>query len=275
MTMGIGNVWDPAGDILGGLAPTAAPVWASTFATRGIRVSSDASAAGGLAVRRAGGPGDGFFTQIGDVVGAAIDVVTTPHLAPVARAVLGETGFGIARQVAPLLFGGIGAKVGVSVAQKSAATLAPRISGALGLAGRGQPQIRAGLAVLGGATGAAAGFQRGQNYAIEQRANAPMRVFEQTGGGGSVHPGQNIDVFRQGEHIPGPFITKEWVNPVTGLRGAMDSTGKMYAERKDGSVKAYRPAKHIVVTRNPRLKNFIRAEERLHKIGKRLKKVLK
>jgi hypothetical protein len=91
----------------------------------------------------------------------------------------------------------------------------------------------------------------------------------------TMQAGGPIQPFNQGSSIPGVFVTRVWSNPTTGLRGARLSDGRMIAERKDGTLKIYRPQKPIVVTRNPRLRSFVRAEERLHKLGKRLKKVLK
>tara|TARA_Y100000310_G_C20459142_1_gene704472 strand:- start:31 stop:483 length:453 start_codon:yes stop_codon:yes gene_type:complete len=89
-------------------------------------------------------------------------------------------------------------------------------------------------------------------------------------------PGASVFTMQRGAAVPmGAFVTKVWTNPYTGLKGAKLSDGRMVAQRKDGSLKVYRPEKPIVVTRNPRLRSFVRAEERLHKLGKRMKKVLK
>lgn len=46
---------------------------------------------------------------------------------------------------------------------------------------------------------------------------------------------------------------------------------KLLALRADGTVKVYRPRKHIVVSSNPRVKNLVRARDRIDSLSKRLR----
>jgi len=47
--------------------------------------------------------------------------------------------------------------------------------------------------------------------------------------------------------------------------------GQILALKKDGGVKIYRPRKHIVVSSNPRVKNLVRARDRIDNLSKRLR----
>ena len=46
--------------------------------------------------------------------------------------------------------------------------------------------------------------------------------------------------------------------------------GRIAALRKDGTVRIYRPQKHLVISRNPRIKTFDRARKRFDKLSKML-----
>ena len=67
----------------------------------------------------------------------------------------------------------------------------------------------------------------------------------------------------------GYAITAFWS---TGTAFFMQTTDrKIIALRSDGSAKVYRPRKHIVVSSNPRVKNLVRARDRLDVLSKRLR----
>lgn len=51
--------------------------------------------------------------------------------------------------------------------------------------------------------------------------------------------------------------------------------GRIAVQKKDGTIKTYRPQKHIVIPRNPRVGTLIRADKRLKRLVKGLKKVVK
>lgn len=58
----------------------------------------------------------------------------------------------------------------------------------------------------------------------------------------------------------------------TGTALFMQTPDRMIiAMRKDGTVKLYRPRKHIVVSSNPRVKNLVRARDRIDNLSKRLR----
>lgn len=73
--------------------------------------------------------------------------------------------------------------------------------------------------------------------------------------------------------VGGPTVVKTWGNgrggsgPTTGL---LLSDGRIAALRANGTVKVYRPQKHIVVSRNPRLGTLARAASRLDKLTRAL-----
>ena len=182
---------------------------------------------------------------------------------------------------------------GVSVATGGIATGGARLgmqagrSLGLGTAGVRQAGAVGATIAAGAASGAvAAGLTLATQHAPEavelvERA-VHKQVFGRRQGEQAMalpqqhQPGASVFTMQRGAAVPmGAFVTKVWTNPYTGLKGAKLSDGRMVAQRKDGSLKVYRPEKPIVVTRNPRLRSFVRAEERLHKLGKRMKKVLK
>lgn len=47
--------------------------------------------------------------------------------------------------------------------------------------------------------------------------------------------------------------------------------GMIIAKRSDGTGRIYRPRKHIVVSSNPRVKNLVRARNRIDQLSKRLR----
>ena len=77
-----------------------------------------------------------------------------------------------------------------------------------------------------------------------------------------------------GEQLPSrDTVVKVWDTGTA--RFAMLLDGRIAVQKKDGRIKIYRPQKHIVIPRNPRLGTFIRAEKRLKSISKRIRKVVK
>ena len=77
-----------------------------------------------------------------------------------------------------------------------------------------------------------------------------------------------------GGHLPaGTTIVKTWNTGTAQFARLAD--GRIAVQRKDGTIKVYRPQKHIVIPRNPRIGTLIRADKRLDRLVKGLRKVVK
>lgn len=100
------------------------------------------------------------------------------------------------------------------------------------------------------------------------------------GGGAAVIPGTNIPL--GGPFLaepPAAMIAKEWNTGTAQFYQLIDGRIAVYSKKKK-TWKAYRPAKHIVVSKNPRMGTLLRASSRIDKLwsginkkaGKYLKK---
>lgn len=72
---------------------------------------------------------------------------------------------------------------------------------------------------------------------------------------------------------PGSTVVKTWNTGTAQFARLAD--GRIAVQRKDGTIKTYRPQKHIVIPRNPRIGTLIRADKRLDRLVKGLRKVVK
>lgn len=68
-------------------------------------------------------------------------------------------------------------------------------------------------------------------------------------------------------------VVKVWTTGTANFARLLD--GRIAVQKKDGTIKTYRPQKHIVIPRNPRVGTLIRADKRLKRLTKGLKKVVK
>ena len=71
---------------------------------------------------------------------------------------------------------------------------------------------------------------------------------------------------------PGTTIVKTWNTGTAQFARLAD--GRIAVQRKDGTIKVYRPQKHIVIPRNPRVGTLIRADKRLNRLVVGLRKVV-
>ena len=71
---------------------------------------------------------------------------------------------------------------------------------------------------------------------------------------------------------PGTTIVKTWHTGTAAFARLAD--GRMAVQRKDGTIKVWRPQKHIVIPRNPRVGTLIRADKRLQRLTTGLRKVV-
>jgi hypothetical protein len=78
-------------------------------------------------------------------------------------------------------------------------------------------------------------------------------------------------IVRLWDTAPGQGVTGGGGFPVFGL--LLD--GRIAVQKLDGTIKVYRPAKHIVLSRNPRLGSVVRADRKIETIMKRVKKRVK
>lgn len=105
---------------------------------------------------------------------------------------------------------------------------------------------------------------------LQRRANQP------TGGQQLMHPGTGRSMATLpavGGHLPpGTTIVKTWHTGTAQFARLAD--GRMAVQRKDGTIKVWRPQKHIVIPRNPRVGTLIRADKRLQRLTTGLRKVV-
>jgi len=155
----------------------------------------------------------------------------------------------------------------------------------LPIAGR----IGLGLTALGGAVAGGAGFE-GALQLIERAASSvgsgttALARTEPTALMGGTMPdepgsGQSLNAFRQG-HGGGGFgmgampggdaIVNSWT--ANGVPFVQAADGRIAVQRKNGTVKVYRPPKMIVVSRNPRIGTLLRAHKRIDKLMKGIQK---
>lgn len=91
---------------------------------------------------------------------------------------------------------------------------------------------------------------------------------------GDLAPFGRGSPFSVGGTIPGrDEIVKTW--DANGTPFAMLRDRRIAVMRRDGTIKVYRPRKHVVVSSNPKLGSFLRAERRLRTTRNRLKKALR
>jgi len=68
-------------------------------------------------------------------------------------------------------------------------------------------------------------------------------------------------------------VVKVWTTGTANFARLLD--GRIAVQKKDGTIKTYRPQKHIVIPRNPRVGTLIRADKRLERLTKGLRKVVR
>lgn len=124
------------------------------------------------------------------------------------------------------------------------------IGGARGLAITGA--IGGGTALAGGMFEGATGF------------NLPGPSFAGAFGGGGGGTGLQV-----GAQLPHKdTIVKTWSTGTANFARLADGRG--VAQRKDGSLRTFRYPKHIVVSRNPRMRSLTRAAKKLDKLTQRV-----
>jgi hypothetical protein len=95
-----------------------------------------------------------------------------------------------------------------------------------------------------------------------QLCPTPFPIIHKTRVAGPPYP-----MFTSGNR--GYAVSAFWA---TGTAFFMQSPeGQIIAMKKDGGVRIYRPRKHIVVSSNPRVKNLVRARDRIDHLSKRLR----
>jgi len=98
-------------------------------------------------------------------------------------------------------------------------------------------------------------------------------VMPQPGTGQSLVPRGGSLPAVGGQLPPGTTVVKVWNTGTAQFARLLD--GRIAVQRKDGTIKVYRPQKHIVIPRNPRVGTLIRADKRLERLTKGLRKVVR
>jgi len=99
-----------------------------------------------------------------------------------------------------------------------------------------------------------------------------------TGGARSMEPGVSLSLrdAQVGSVLPTPtgaMVTRTW--SANGTPFVMTADGWIYVQRRNGSIKRYKPPRNIVISRNPRVGSLIKADKKLSRLKKGLKKVVK
>lgn len=135
----------------------------------------------------------------------------------------------------------------------------------------------------GGPTIAAVGTALGVGVTADALIDFGGQALDKVGsrvapvGGRQMHPGTGRAMARLpgvGGHLPpGTTVVKTWSTGTAEFARLLD--GRIAVQKKDGTIKVYRPQKHIVIPRNPRVGTLIRADKRLERLVKGLRKVVK
>jgi len=136
------------------------------------------------------------------------------------------------------------------------------------------------LAGLGTALGigiTADALIEGGGQALEKVQGRIRGGTRPSGGQLAMHPGTGRSMARLpgvgGALPPGTTVVKTWNTGTAQFARLAD--GRIAVQRKDGTIKVWRPQKHIVIPRNPRVGTLIRADKRLERLVKGLRKVVK
>jgi len=143
---------------------------------------------------------------------------------------------------------------GSRFALRSTAAAKPRFS----------PALKRAAVVAGSAIGGAV-VQEGISRGIDAVRSSPLH--RGTGQSMATLPAVG------GQLPPGNVVVKTWNTGTAQFARLLD--GRIAVQRKDGTIKTYRPQKHIVIPRNPRVGTLIRADKRMKRLVKGLKKVVK
>ena len=143
-----------------------------------------------------------------------------------------------------------------------------------GLSGPSRPQP-APIPVAGGAGPAPPLSGRGQGRYVKPSINGPRRVPRRMMQGRNGMPVQVQPV--RGD-VPVEFaeitVVKSWQTFPGGPVFTQFSNGKIAVRKKNGTLKVYRPARNIVISRNPRVRTLLRADSRLDSLMSRLRKAV-
>ena len=100
----------------------------------------------------------------------------------------------------------------------------------------------------------------------QQGAEGPLAAMGQALG--AMMPGIQTGLGEGVPGLPAGAIAKSWHTGTA--RFYMLTDGRIAVQRKNGTWKVYRPAKHIVVPRNPRIGTLIKADKRIDTMMKGL-----
>jgi hypothetical protein len=134
------------------------------------------------------------------------------------------------------------------------------LPGPAGTAARAFTSFSLGTAALGGAKGLLSGGGQGQF----EGQTFPLAAAQQGYQGG----GMTSQAIAPGVVVPKDIIVKTWTtNPALGYPVfGITADGRGVVQKKDGQIKYFRFAKNIVIPRNPRVRNLVRATNRLDKL---------
>lgn len=201
----------------------------------------------------------------------------------------GISGKAIVKEAAGGIFGGgvgtiagkgVGAVIGKTILAKTGrgfTAAATTLGGRLGaVAGAGlllADIIDTGVSAIEGdvfTSAAGAGMQAARPVPTQQNIKHK--------GGVKMEPGVSLMLRDQsvGNVLPSPtgaMVTNTWV--ANGTPFVQTADGWIYVQRRNGSIKRYRPPKNIVISRNPRVGSLLKADKKLSRLKKGLRKVVK
>lgn len=125
---------------------------------------------------------------------------------------------------------------------------------------------RGAATMIGGGLAAGLGAAELGTSDVDILGTPAWEMFQRGGAGSLMGPGLPVMDGR----IPGDWIAYSWDTGTATFYRLID--GRIAVQRRNGIWKVYRPQKHIVVPRNPRIGTLIRADKRVGRMLNSLKK---
>jgi len=206
-----------------------------------------------------------------DILGGWFAGAGVPRAAPPASGPLGSllagaavVGAGVLGRGASRLVGGVIGKGPSVLGRAAAAAVGAGVTGAV-LAGASELVFEGASSFQEGLMAHTAG--KSTEFSGRQRAGGisglPQRVVP-----GGTSPGSRTMAIELGHDITPGMVTKVWV--ANGTPFGMLADGRGVVQKRDGRIKIFRYPKHIVLSRNPRIRDLVKATTQIDRLTKKL-----
>jgi len=226
-------------------------------------------------IARRAGRDSGSFSETGDISGGESGLGRWDTLKNTARqnfADFKSQGPSYLEGASMLVPGGMIGNVGKGLVARGTIL---NSSGRIARAGIKSPKVKTALGGVGIATaGAVLADQFGES-GYRPTFNIPIPKINLRRSNVHKGAGQSIrSLPGVGGMLPNKdMVVKTWNTGTAQFARLAD--GRMAVQKKDGTIKTWRPAKHIVIPRNPRVATLLRAEKRIDRLAKGLRKMVR